>query len=114
MNNLNIQKMFPAAVYRRGVSYYQNDQVTDLTFDKNHNIWTANVHGTEVYFVEVNLTNLSKGSIRAYCDCPAFHTYDSCKHIVAVLLSVANKTSDEMNEVNYEMTTDFIESISSI
>lgn len=104
--------MFSKSVYRRGLSYYNNGQVSDLSFDLNHDVWTAQVYGTEKYFVEVNLENLSKGSIRAYCDCPAFYTYDSCKHIVAVLLGIANK-SDDHKVIDHQITNRFIDAISS-
>ncbi len=93
--------MFPTPVFNRGVAYYKNDQVEDLLFDINHHVWTASVHGTEAYFVEVNLTNFENGSIRAYCDCPAFDTYDTCKHIVAVLLSVADQTANQTSEIDF-------------
>lgn len=109
----NIEKMFPTPVFNRGVAYYKNGQVEDLLFDMNHHVWTASVHGTEVYFVEVNLTNFENGSIRAYCDCPAFDTYDTCKHIVAVLLNVADQTAEQTQEVNYQTTDRFITAITS-
>src|SRR5690625_4631711 len=113
MTHRNIEKMFPTLVYERGFTYYKNDQVDDLLFDINHHIWTANVRGTEVYFVEVNLTNFDNGSIRAYCDCPAFDTYDTCKHIVAVLLSVADRTTKITPEIDYRATDRFITAITS-
>jgi SNF2 family DNA or RNA helicase len=105
--------MFPSPVYERGLAYYKNDQVDGLLFDINHNVWTASVHGSEVYFVEVNLTNFKKGSIRAYCDCPAFDTYDTCKHIVAVLLNVADRTAEITPELDYQATNRFITAITS-
>src|SRR5690625_3853241 len=106
--------MFPDLVFNRGFAYYKNKHVHDLLFDINHNIWTANVQGTEAYFVEVNLTNFDNGSISAYCDCPAFDTYDTCKHIVAVLLSAADQTGVQQTpEVNYRATDRFITAITS-
>lgn len=105
--------MFPKPVFNRGFTYFKNHQVTDLLFDRNHHVWTATVHGTENYFVEVNLTNFEHGSIRAYCDCPAFDTYDSCKHIVAVLLSVADRSTEREQQVNYQTTSRFIDEITS-
>lgn len=105
--------MFPKPVFNRGFTYFKNDHVSDLLFDRNHHVWTATVHGTENYFVEVNLTNFENGSIRAYCDCPAFDTYDSCKHIVAVLLSVAARSTEKIQQVNYQTTSRFIDEITS-
>ena len=114
LNDMNIQKMFPTEVYNRGLAYYKNDHVSDLLFDMNNKVWTANVRGTYAYFVEVNVINFDKGSIRAYCDCPAFDANDSCKHIVAVLLSVANKLLVETSPVvDYQTTNRFIAAITS-
>lgn len=105
--------MFPIKVYERGFTYFQNNQVHDLLFDLNNELWTAHVHGSEAYFVEINLTNVKKGTIKAYCDCPAFHTHDSCKHIVAVLLSIEKKSQKESPVIDYETTNRFITAITS-
>ncbi|MFC4558197.1 SNF2 helicase associated domain-containing protein [Virgibacillus kekensis] len=91
--DINIKRMFPTVVYRRGLDYYNNDQVSDLLYDINYQVWTATVHGTENYFVEINTADFTKGSVDAYCDCPAFHTYGSCKHIAAVMIAIAAKDS---------------------
>src|SRR5690625_7423883 len=98
---MNIQKMFPTEVYQRGLAYFNNDQVSDLLFDINNEVWTATVQGTKEYFVEVNLKDIEKGSISAYCDCPAFSKNDSCKHIVAVLLIVFYKSEEKARDLDY-------------
>lgn len=113
INETDIKKMFAPQVYQRGVAYFKNDHVSDLSFDINNKVWTATVHGSHAYFVEVNLHNLKKGSIRAYCDCPAFDTYDTCKHIVAVLLSVSHNHLNQPAEIDYKMTNRFISAITS-
>lgn len=116
IRDINIQNMFPSIIYKRGLAYYKNDLVSDLVYDLNYDVWTATVHGTEDYFVEINMTGFTSGSIKAYCDCPAFHTYGSCKHIVAVLISIANKsTGDSPGFVNYDYQTTnrFINAITS-
>src|SRR5690625_5909988 len=100
---MNIQKMFPTEVYQRGLAYFNNDQVSDLLFDINHEVWTATVQGTKEYFVEVNLKDIEKGSISAYCDCPAFSKNVSCKHIVAVIFIVTH-ISDEKYRFLYSNT----------
>src|SRR5690625_639897 len=104
--------MFPAALYRQGLSYVQKGQVTDLLYDLNHHVWTANVQGNNMYFVEVNLTHLAKGSISAYCECPAYDTYTSCQHIVAVLISIAKKRAETLGD-NIELTNRLLHTISS-
>lgn len=105
--------MFAPEIYEQGVTYFKNDNVSDLSFDINNNVWTATVHGSSNHFVEVNLKNVEKGSIRAYCDCPAFDAHDTCKHIVAVLLGVSNNTLNKTPEVNYKTTNQFIDAITS-
>lgn len=109
--------MFPTVVYRRGLDYYNNDRVSDLLYDINYQVWTATVHGTEDYFVEINTSDFSKGSVEAYCDCPAFDTYRSCKHVAAVLIAVAAKdTNNSPRKVlnDYKITNQLIDSISSL
>src|SRR5699024_12173273 len=90
--------------------------ICDLSYDLNYDVWTATVHGTEDYFVEINMSNFSSGSIEAYCDCPAFDTYGSCKHIVAVLISIANNRAGDSPgfvNVDYQTTNRFIQAITS-
>src|SRR5699024_319467 len=116
IRNVNIQDMFPAVVYRRGLAYYKKDLVSDLVYDLNYDVWTATVHGSEDYFVEVNMKDFVQGSIHAYCDCPAFDSFGSCKHIAAVLISIANKrTADSLAFVDYDYQTTnrFIQAITS-
>lgn len=106
IRNVNIQDMFPAVVYRRGLAYYKDNLISDLVYDRNYDVWTASVHGSDDYFVEINMTYFAQGSIKAYCDCPAFDSYGSCKHIVAVLISIANqRTEDSPGFVDYDYQT---------
>ncbi len=108
--------MFPSVIYRRGLAYYKNDLISNLVYDLNYNVWTATVHGSEDYFVEINMSEFSSGSIKAYCDCPAFDTYGSCKHIVAVLISIANRSAGNesgLDDYEYQTTNRFIQAITS-
>ena len=117
ISDINIQKLFPAIIYKRGLDYYKKDLVSDLLYDLNYHVWTATVHGTEDYFVEIDMTGFDKGSIETHCDCPAFSTYGSCKHIAAVLLSIANKESNKQPDTpnyEYQITNRFIQALSSI
>lgn len=113
----SIQHLFPSQVYRRGLQYYKDGRVSDLLFDINHNVWTANVSGTTDYFVEINLTDLDKGTVRAHCECPAFATYNSCKHNVAVLLAISRHQHDptifteHVDESNDQLTEQFINAL---
>lgn len=115
--DINIKKMFPSVIYRRGLDYYKNNKVSDLLYDINNQVWTATVHGTEDYFVEINTTEYSSGSIDTHCDCPAFDTYGSCKHIAAVLITIANKDTNNPSEGkvnNYNTSKWLMDSIASL
>ncbi|WP_106495901.1 DEAD/DEAH box helicase [Lentibacillus sp. Marseille-P4043] len=117
IQNLNLQKIFPAPVYRRGLEYYKQDRVSDLLYDINYQVWTASVRGSEMYFVEINMADLEKGSIQTYCDCPAFSTYNTCKHIVATLIAISKKPSSNIPaqaSYDYQTTNQLIHSITSL
>lgn len=117
IQNINLQKLFPAAVYRRGLEYYKQNRVSDLLFDINNQVWTATVRGSEMYFVEINMADFNSGSIDTYCDCPAFDTYNTCKHIVAVLIAISKKPSSNVFAQtldDYQTTSRFIDSVTSI
>ncbi|OZU89228.1 helicase SNF2 [Virgibacillus indicus] len=117
ISDINIQKLFPSVIYRRGMQYYKQDRVSDLLYDINYQVWTATVHGTEDYFVEINMKDFSKGSIDTYCDCPAFDTFGSCKHVAATLISIAHKDSGRPQALaayDYQVTNRFINALTSI
>jgi hypothetical protein len=68
--------------YSRGQSYAASGSVESLTFQGGR--WSARVHGTQAYTVEISG---KPDSIGASCSCP----YDRgglCKHVVAVLLTI--------------------------
>lgn len=116
IRDLNIQKMFSTAIYQRGWQYYQKGLVSDLTYDKNFKIWSASVQGTEEYFVEVNTSELSNGSMDVYCDCPAYSTFGPCKHTAAVLIKISNSNADNPIKMSkdYRMTDWLMNSIASL
>jgi len=110
IHKLKVSKMFPEEMYKKGNSFVERDQVSDLLYDMNNKLWTANVYADTMHFVELNVGRLQEGSLIAYCDCPAFAAYDSCEHIVAVLLMVQNRSTPE-KEVSFKKTDQFIQSI---
>lgn len=88
-----------------------------LTYDINYNVWTATVHGSEEYFVEINMKDLERGSVHTYCDCPAFETYESCKHIAATLIGIVNEeapNNEQYSNYDYEITNRFIRALSNV
>src|SRR5699024_11436390 len=77
------------------------------------------VQGTEAYFVELDMKHFESGSIGMYCDCPAFHTYETCKHIAATLYAIKDKEAQGTNQplphkLNYRAANHFINTISAI
>ncbi|MFS0673289.1 SNF2 helicase associated domain-containing protein [Ornithinibacillus sp. 179-J 7C1 HS] len=117
LSDINIQRLFPSLIYKRGLEYYNRGNVTDLAYDMNYNVWTATVRGTEDYFVEINMKDLERGSVDTYCDCPAFESFGSCKHIVATLIGIVNKEVPEMKALSnydYDLTNRFIRALSNI
>jgi superfamily II DNA or RNA helicase len=91
INQKQIERLFQAEVYRRGLNYYQNKRVRNLDYNEPDETWFAEVFGTRIYDVEIDLSELAQGRIIPNCDCPAFETYHTCKHIVAVMLAMANE-----------------------
>lgn len=80
----NFREYIEARIYWRGVEYFEDGSVTQLTTDGNGH-WSAVVAGSKDYETEVDID--SDGEISWYCDCP----YDRgamCKHVVAMLLAM--------------------------
>lgn len=93
ININNFEKSIESKIISRGLSYYENDYISDLE-QVEPNEFTAVVEGSEDYNVTIKFNNKNE-IISHYCDCP----YDwgvFCKHEVAVLYYlkdiVANKT----------------------
>ena len=85
MNISNLKTYVPAKLYKRGLDYFEQDFVEQLTEDAP-NRWHALVAGTRDYEVSVNLTK--DGTIvGSYCTCP-FESDSLCKHEVAVCLAI--------------------------
>jgi len=109
IRDIDIQKMFSAVVYQRGLEYYHRGLVSDLIYDKNFKIWSASVQGSDEYFVEINTSELSNGSLDVYCDCPAYATFGPCKHIAAVLIKISNSDIDNPVKMSRDYrTTDWL------
>ena len=78
--------------YSRGHIYYLNKRVNSLHFLQDDLTFHAKVRGNDIYDVSVSFSedgNITSSS----CTCPAFSTYSgACKHIVAVLKLVQEKS----------------------
>lgn len=82
MNLKNFHQEISRIILQRGKDYYNEGAVIDLEEEEESGLWNAQVEGSEIYQVEVQLGE--NGEIDSFfCDCP--HDADVCKHIVAVL-----------------------------
>lgn len=87
------------ASFERGITYFEQQRVTEATYDRDEQTFYALVRGKQTnYHVEINQR---KDNLYTWCDCPAYHSYDGfCKHIVASLLKMA-----EANLLTYPGST---------
>lgn len=110
LTRIIIQHSFPSHIYERGLKYYQQGRVEGLSFDRYHDVWSAEVAGTENYFVEIDLSQLDVGTVSPDCECPAFHVYEQCKHIVATLLAICDM-QDKYAPADEKQSTRFFEGL---
>lgn len=81
----DFEKNISSKILDRGYEYFVNQYLDELD-EVAPGMWVAQVHGSEVYMVQVN-TNRTK--INSWeCDCPYDHG-PICKHAVAVFYAIA-------------------------
>ncbi|WP_440896319.1 SNF2 helicase associated domain-containing protein [Amphibacillus sp. Q70] len=73
--------------YRRGVDLYNKGRVIKLSYNQVINSWSATVKGGSQY--QVRIFFFDDDDLEAKCDCPAYRTHFTCKHIAAVLLAIS-------------------------
>ncbi len=113
-----IKERFPVSFYQRGLTYYQDGRVHVLNYDTEKKSYTAHVHGTDDYEVVIEL--LSDNWFGS-CECAAFDTYGTCKHIAAVLIAISDSHPPDQEEKkekstappkNYDETDQLIRALS--
>lgn len=78
------------ATYFRGLRYYKNNAVSNVTWSKAHKQYRATVKGSNQYIVTIE-EGKEPGKLEFNCNCPAHIKYKgACKHVVATLLFIAN------------------------
>ncbi|HLR64397.1 MAG TPA: DEAD/DEAH box helicase [Pseudogracilibacillus sp.] len=108
LKGINIENIFLPRIYQRGLAYYNEERVEGLSYNRNSQTWFAYVQGTDSYYVDISLEKVNEGKLKSYCECPAFNTYHTCKHVVAVMLAIQNK-KEESTVANDLVTTRFID-----
>src|SRR5690625_7668512 len=83
----DILKITGQRFYRRGVDLYNKGRVFNLKYNTAINSWSATVKGGNAY--RVNVFFFEDDDLEAKCDCAAYKTHYTCKHIAAVLLSIS-------------------------
>jgi len=99
--NLNyFENYIEKKILSRGYDYYENNYVTSVE-ETEENVFKAEVEGTELYTVEVELDDQAN-IIDTQCDCP-YDMGDYCKHQVAAFLAVRdmkNNLSKGNNQIS--------------
>ncbi|QDP41257.1 DEAD/DEAH box helicase [Radiobacillus deserti] len=80
--------------YKRGYDYFQKGRVFGLHYNPSINSWRGQVRGTETYSVRVFF--FEHDDLEASCDCPAYATHYTCKHIAAVLLAISHESAQKV------------------
>ncbi|GGP17105.1 SWIM zinc finger family protein [Oceanobacillus neutriphilus] len=92
---MNWQQLFTGQILERGLDYYHRELVQDISIQED--MIEASVYGTEIYDVEIELTD--EGVSWMSCDCPHALDGNNCKHMAAVLYYV-----DSLEPVKKEHT----------
>jgi hypothetical protein len=89
----NFKQIIPAQILSRGRDYVRQGQILDLSFDEEELVWEAQVEGTNLYDVRIELQ--SNGSLNSWCTCP-YDMGEHCKHVAAVLYAIEEAFPDQL------------------
>jgi len=86
-NRNNLQEEFDSGTYSRGVGYYNQGRVGEVSYHsqaKNMLVITSRVRGSYHYQQNILVEKLPSGiDVEGTCDCPVGY---NCKHVVSALL----------------------------
>ncbi|MFN8530124.1 MAG: SWIM zinc finger family protein [Anaerolineae bacterium] len=89
----NFKQIIPSQILTRGRDYVRQGQILDLSFDEEELVWEAQVEGSALYDVRIELQ--SNGTLNSSCTCP-YDMGEHCKHIAAVLYAVEEAFPDQL------------------
>lgn len=98
----NFKQIIPAQILTRGRDYLRSGQILDLSFDEEEIVWEAQVEGTDLYDVRIELVD--NGSLNCSCTCP-YDMGEHCKHIAAVLYAVEEAFPDQVDAKSRKKST---------
>lgn len=81
-----MRALFPPHIWQRGVEYYEAGRVLSITRDRAQ--ITAEVAGTEQYYVSIRLDEAGEEPLDYDCSCPYAESGQACKHLAAVLCAL--------------------------
>ncbi|WP_053218595.1 DEAD/DEAH box helicase [Virgibacillus senegalensis] len=90
LDKQDIVKITGERFYKRGLDYFQKGRVHGITYNPTINAWRGQVRGTETYSVRIFF--FDDDDLEGSCDCPAYATHYTCKHIAAVLLAISQES----------------------
>ncbi|WP_246084446.1 SWIM zinc finger family protein [Salinadaptatus halalkaliphilus] len=88
----DIRSLCTEQSFERGVKYYEQERIQKLEVEDGD--ITAIVRGSRDYDISINIDD---DTIQTVCSCPYDYAGD-CKHIVAVLLAVEDRSSESTSE----------------
>ncbi|MGN0793770.1 MAG: SWIM zinc finger family protein [Aristaeellaceae bacterium] len=84
---------FDDHILARGKRYHEEGRVSELTWNEDTHTWTADVEGSDVYHVSVEMTGDAAESLIYSCTCP-YSGAPYCKHTAAVLFAIEEDADD--------------------
>ena len=90
----DIKKLTGQTFYSRGKQYFDKGKVYGLSHNSAIRSWRAVVAGTHDY--EVRVFFFEDEDVEATCECAAYATYYTCKHIAAVLIAIRERALEEL------------------
>ena len=93
-------------VYYRGMRYYAAHAVSNVTWNDNLKQYKGVVKGSNQYIVTVAVED--DGDIQYSCNCPSHVKLSgACKHVIAMMLFVADYQQRENAKVNFDGKTEW-------
>ncbi len=86
--------------FQRGMDYFNDGLVELLNYNAANDTITATVVGTNEYSVDIFINN---NEVQGICSCPV---YGVCKHMIAVLLSIACDGISNIKTVNIPLSSE--------
>ncbi|UOE94807.1 SNF2 helicase associated domain-containing protein [Alkalihalobacillus sp. LMS39] len=90
--------LFSKKIYKRGEQYFREGRVKKLYHATDSHVWMAKVSGTKTYDVEIEYDEIG---MKFECNCPAFSSYEPCKHVAAALLEIFEGDTTLSDEDEY-------------